>query len=352
MPAKWQKWMPLKIDAFFGSPGVQAMNATAQMGYLRLLTTQWQSEDGTISSDPLDLAENSGLGDDGWAIHAARIMRKFDPVDGTQRIRNLVNYNEWKEAKRIFEARQEAAKNTTKTRSPRKSSTVTVDNSNGHRSHTVTVTDGTPSRSADTMTQTVTGTETNTSKKQKPLSKKSGVDTRRKDFIDDLKRHWEGVNPNTEFRFDDKDGKQVGLFLAKWPALKREEWRECLRHRRESESVIFTQEIFRWIGNLMDFRDYPLDRFGKPRNGGNHAAVSSGKTDRNVGLCAELIAEDQYRSGSGENGVVQAGNAKQNGSATLFVDSGAAGYEGFSSGDGNAGGGSERARGNGVPPTW
>jgi hypothetical protein len=104
MAAKWQFWMPLHIDRFFGSPAVQAMPPEAQMGYLSLLTRgQWQSDDGTISSDPLDLAEKSGLGDERWVVHGPRILRNFVPVNGTGRLRNLVNYEEWLEAKRVFD---------------------------------------------------------------------------------------------------------------------------------------------------------------------------------------------------------------------------------------------------------
>jgi hypothetical protein len=69
-------------------------------------------------------------------------------------------------------------------------------------------------------------------------------------------------------------------------------------------------------------------------NGGNHAAVPTGKTDANMAICAELIAEDQYRSRANENGGVQASEAKQDGRATLFLDSGAVGYESVSGGNG------------------
>jgi len=69
-------------------------------------------------------------------------------------------------------------------------------------------------------------------------------------------------------------------------------------------------------------------------NGGNHAQVPTGKTDHGMAICAELIAEDQYRSRANENGGVQASEAKQNGRATLFLDSGAVGHEGVSGGNG------------------
>jgi hypothetical protein len=69
-------------------------------------------------------------------------------------------------------------------------------------------------------------------------------------------------------------------------------------------------------------------------NGGNHAQVPTGKTDHGMAICAELIAEDQYRSRAVQNGGVQASEAKQDGRATLFLDSGAVGHEGVSGGNG------------------
>jgi hypothetical protein len=155
MAERWQQWMPFHIDRFRGSPDVRAMHPAAQMGYLYLLASAWQSDDCTISSDPLDLASDSCLGDDLWAQYNVRIIRKFETVENG-RLRNDVLYFEWKEAKRIFESRVAAAKKTTEIRSPRKSSTVTVVNNNGHRPQTDTLTQ----RLADTITGTSTLTLT------------------------------------------------------------------------------------------------------------------------------------------------------------------------------------------------
>jgi uncharacterized protein YdaU (DUF1376 family) len=156
MPAKWQQWMPFKIDAFKSSPAVQAMHPCARIGYLYLLACEWQTDDCTIPSDPLDLAEMSGLGDELWAIHGPRILRKFDPTqDG--RLTNQTCRREWEEAKKVFEARQKAADRTNNNRW-----------SIGDR----TVTERGPNRSADTRTGTGTGTV-----KQFPRGKREAVNT-------------------------------------------------------------------------------------------------------------------------------------------------------------------------------
>ena len=159
MVAKWQQWMPFYIDAFMGSPAVQAMHPTARIGYLCLLARAWQTEDCSIPSDDLALSEMSGIGDELWQAHRIRIIRKFDPVEGSDRLRNAVLYEKWKDAKRIYERRREAAEKTNTERSP----SHQADRRAKRPEDTAPpITERTPSRSADTgtRTRTVTGTET------------------------------------------------------------------------------------------------------------------------------------------------------------------------------------------------
>ena len=160
MVAKWQQWMPFYIDAFMGSPAVQAMHPTARIGYLCLLARAWQTEDCTIpSDDETALSDMSGLGDELWTAHRDRILKKFELVPGSIRLRNDVLYEKWKEAKRIYDRRREAAERTNTERSPshspeRKPSRTPI--------KIPTNTERSPSRFADTRTGTVTGTETRT----------------------------------------------------------------------------------------------------------------------------------------------------------------------------------------------
>jgi hypothetical protein len=145
MVARWQQWMPFKIDAFRASSAVAMMHPAARAGYLYLLTSAWQSDDCTIPSGMTELAELSGLGDELWAVYGAKILRKFEPVGDTDRLRNEVCYHEWQEAKRIYERRKQAAEATNTVRSPHK----TDPKNNGDRSFS-TVTVRRPSRPADT----------------------------------------------------------------------------------------------------------------------------------------------------------------------------------------------------------
>ena len=92
---------------------MRAMEPAARYGYLELLFAQWQSDDCSISAEAIDLAEASGLGDSLWEKMSTRILRNFE-VLLNGRLRNAVCFDEWQEAKRIFEdnrqARTEAGK--------------------------------------------------------------------------------------------------------------------------------------------------------------------------------------------------------------------------------------------------
>ena len=127
MAVKWQQWIPFHIDRFMASLTVQAMHPAARWGYWCLITRQWQSEDCTISADPLELAESSGLGDELWEAHGSRILRKFQPLEDG-RLRNQVCFEEWLEAKRVYDKRRESADRTNQLR-PQSN----VDSSDGYR---------------------------------------------------------------------------------------------------------------------------------------------------------------------------------------------------------------------------
>lgn len=157
MAEQWQKWFPFYIDRFRGSPDVQAMTAAARLGYIYLLAAAWQSDSCSIPADPFDLASLSGLGDDMWALHGPRILRKFSLTEGG-RLQNATLLLEWNKAKRIFEARSKSGRDTTDKRFRKQTESVTVTNGDGDRA----VSEGGPSRSTDTKTETETSTNTKT----------------------------------------------------------------------------------------------------------------------------------------------------------------------------------------------
>ena len=275
MPARWQQWMPFRIDAFKGSPAVQAMHPCARIGYLYLLACCWQTEDCSISTDTIELAEKSGLGDELWTVHGPRILRKFEAADGNGRLRNPVLFAEWMEAKRVFDARRQAAERTTEIRSPRHKATVTVEELNGHR----TVTDGGPSRSADTHTRTGTGTVV---QEQKPSRAKSArgakteaAKSRHAEFKSAISRYWESKNPGIEMPWGPAEGKNLEMWLREAPTTTLDQFKGFLRNRYKSE-VNHTERPSRWIGSVTGYANGPLDRFGKPLNGGkSNGAIAS-----------------------------------------------------------------------------
>jgi hypothetical protein len=159
MAEHWQKWMPFHIDRFRGSPDVQAMTPTARLGYLYLLASAWQTDTCTIPTDAFDLASLSGLGDELWALHGPRILRKFTPLE-SGRLQNAALLVEWNKARGVFEARSNAAKKTTANRFLKRTESVSGTHGSGDR----TVSERRASRSTDTMTGTETtiGTKANT----------------------------------------------------------------------------------------------------------------------------------------------------------------------------------------------
>lgn len=290
MAERWQQWMPFHIDRFRGSPEVQAMHPAARWGYMSLLASQWQTEDCTLSPDALDLASASGLGDDLWAQYGPRILRKFPPLDIGGRLRNDVCHVEWKEAKRIFDARSAAAKRTTEIRSPRQKSTVTVQESDGHRAPTDTVTP----RPADTITGTLTSTEKQKQKpsrvkrERKPANPKYTVF---KGLIFDAWKEWE--NP-LEPPWDGAEGKQLGMMLGANPKLGPEGFRRLLQYRARSHGVNLAERPSRWLRSLTDYAKGPLNKFRQPEETDNGAnRHEPGIT--NVMMSAEEIEEVRAR---------------------------------------------------------
>lgn len=185
MVAKWQNWMPFYIDKFMGSPAVQAMHPTARIGYLCLLARAWQTEDCTIPCDDLSLSEMSGIGDEFWAVHRDRILRKFDQVEGSDRLRNHVLFEMWKEAKRIYDRRRDSADRTNATRSPSHSAPRQPSRRAGDDEP---VPEREPSRRADTRTGTgtVTGTETGEVLKAPPTPTETVTDSDPEEIPDGL----------------------------------------------------------------------------------------------------------------------------------------------------------------------
>jgi hypothetical protein len=284
--------MPFHIDRFRGSPDVQAMHPIAKLGYLMLLASQWQTSDCLISSDPIDLAAASSLGDKLWAQHGPRILRKFETIDG--KLRNSVLYIEWMEAKRVFEARQASAHRTNIVRSPSRS----------------------PSRPADT--QTGTGTVTTTEKKQillrakkrrevqaKPPCKTDIYKARHKEFKAAIGLYWQSKNPGVDMPWAGPEGKALEMWLRASPNCTIEQFTGYLRNRFKSDAN-HTERPSVWIHHITSYASEPLNKFKQPQslNGGNgngahRADQYESRADRNVREAIELLDREEAEAGSG-----------------------------------------------------
>ena len=299
MAAKWQQWMPFHIDKFRGSPDVQAMHPASRWGYLSLLASMWQSDDCTIIDDPLDLATESGLGDDLWAVYSPRIMRKFDTIDGG-RLRNSVLYGEWQDAKRIFEQGQMSPEELAElSRKRREAGIIGNQKRWGNRkrvtdsSQTDIFCDNDSRKVVASDRLTVTTTETKASTKAKtPRAKQPHEELYEpvKDLIFRYYRSKNGIDPE----WNGREGKALAMLLSANPAAPLDHWTKCLKNRYHSE-VAHGERPGIWLGKLSSFI-VRLNQYGKPLSGGSNGK-QIGRTEKTLSAGAEA-ARDLIESGT------------------------------------------------------
>lgn len=111
MPAAWQTWVPLQIDAFRGSPAVQSMAIGARAGYIYLLLALWQTEDCSLPNNRKILRQNAGMTAKEWEQYGPDVLEKFTVIESGN-LRNERLYKEWLKARQIHENRRAAAQRT------------------------------------------------------------------------------------------------------------------------------------------------------------------------------------------------------------------------------------------------
>lgn len=108
-----------------------------------------------------------------------------------------------------------------------------------------------------------------------PVGALEEKDRRRENLVDDLKRYWDFLNPQTPFSFGAPDGFAVGQFLKRNRAWSRAMWIGALRNRCKSE-INKSESIYRWLSKLEEYAAGPLDRYMKPLEGaGKHGEAVS-----------------------------------------------------------------------------
>ena len=309
MAERWQQWMPFHIDRFRGSPDVQAMHPAARMGYLYLLASAWQTDDCTISDDPLDLASMSGLGDDLWAQYCPRILRKFEPAGTPGRLYNPVLLEEWTEAKRIFE-KNHGPKLTPEEISEARSKAGKAGaearwHKHGKEIANASENDGKPIAN-DGYTGTGTGTNTKPQKQKpsRPPKADRVPDPRHSEFRSAFRAYFLHRNPGLQDEpWDEQEAFQLSRFLKKNPRFTTEQWQTLLQNRARS-NVIHGENLSAWIGRALTWATKSNGgTYAKP----NRAADIADSTNATLALRRSRALDAQADSdGGGANPVTTA----------------------------------------------
>lgn len=271
MAERWQQWMPFHIDKFRGSPEVQAMHPAGRMGYLYLLASAWQTDDCTISADPMDLATESGLGDEFWALYGPRILRKFDAVDGG-RLRNTVVFEEWSETKRVWEEKQMTPEERSELAIKRRAAGIAGNEKRWsmHRkmkqvatteSQNIATCDEPDGKviANDRLTGTGTGTTTKPQKQKhsRPPKADRVVDPRHAEFREAFRAYFLYKNTGVEQEpWDAQEAAQLSRFLAKNPNFTTEQWKRLLKNRAGSR-VAHGENLSSWVGRALTWATAP-----------------------------------------------------------------------------------------------
>jgi hypothetical protein len=95
-------------------------------------------------------------------------------------------------------------------------------------------------------------------------------DSRRADFIDDLKKYWDMLNAPEPFLFNGKDGVAVTRMLRDRPNWTTDDWRVALNNRYKSVKhyahATRMQPFWIWLDRLPEYMEGPLNQFGKSAN--------------------------------------------------------------------------------------
>jgi hypothetical protein len=202
-------------------------------------------------------------------MYGSRIMRNFVTLDDG-RVRNMACFEEWQEAKRIFEARKDSANRTNSARSP-----------HGHR----TVTDGIALRPAYTRTGTVTETDTETTTKTKTLARSVPPE------------ELAGTLPLVDGTLYSVSKQQVSEWTQAFPAVdvkielrKFKVWLDANPTRRKTPRGI-CKAIVAWLGRAQD------KSHGSMNGGGFNG---NGKGNGNLAVLVKSLGRD--KDSAGEDG--------------------------------------------------
>lgn len=283
------------------------MHPAARMGYLYLLSSSWQTEDCTISADPIDLATESGLGDELWAMYGGRILRNFTSVDG--RYRNAVLFEEWQRAKKEFE-KNHGPKLTAEELSEAKRIAGMAGAKARWQKHGKV-----PSKSWQTNSKSMA----NDGLQEQVQVQKDKVPSRDKregnpmhsvfkGLVEDAWKEW--GNP-LDMPWDGAEGKQLGMLIGANPKLGPDGMRRLLQYRARSTGVNLAERPSKWIRSLTDYARGPLNEFKQPQETSN--GTFKGKTESSLDAARRAIEEIEGNRFAGEVGSEETGEADHGG---------------------------------------
>jgi uncharacterized protein YdaU (DUF1376 family) len=278
---------------------VTMMTLEEEGAYIRALAFCWR--EGSIPADEkrLSVLLKGGSRD---VLAAVKQRFKISPSDPQRLVHGRLDL-ERKKQKEWREKSSEAGKKSGKIRREKKLHNEPTLNSGSYL-----VEPKANSTSSSLFSSSFSSPTTEKTKKQKTSKPKTEkpVDQRRLDFIEDLSLHWKSF-AKTKFVFDGADGTQTDLFLKAWPDLTREQWRNCMRNRRNSPGVIPTQRIYLWVSRLGEYLNSPLNEYKQPVNGdgGLNAGLLNGKGGHNLGLSRGFDREEEYSGRALEDGDIQ-----------------------------------------------
>jgi len=136
---------------------------------------------------------------------------------------------------------------------------------------------------------------------------------RYRQFVDDLKRYWENVNPfrsDPPFSMSGKDGIAIRSFLNDCKNWTQEDWRKALNNRKVSviryQAASRSEPMYAWVRNLSSYATGYLDRFGKPVEGsekhGKTVSIQHGNREAGDSFLDRVRARESSK-GNSDQGV-------------------------------------------------
>ncbi len=151
----------------------------------------------------------------------------------------------------------------------------------------------------DTDTEADTEAERKKPSRGEPRAAKTKTqiaDERHQDFKAAIKAYWESKNPGIDMPWGPSEGKQLGMWLREAPHINLSQFKEILRNRYKSD-INHSERPCQWIRWITSFAGGPVDRYGKPANGGSNGRTyqtqpnqARQRVDNNRRAIAETLA--------------------------------------------------------------